>query len=66
MASVLTSQSAQEDYRQISLNDLLYYYLGAQNQNTQKEKIAQMMRSDTDFWHKQSRPLPPEMLQYAA
>lgn len=40
MGSVLACQT-QKNYRQISLNDLLFYYLGAQTQNTQKEKIAQ-------------------------
>ena len=42
--SLLDCQKQNSNYRQISLNDLLFYYLGAQTQNTQKEKIAQHMR----------------------
>ena len=42
MASTLMSQK--DDYKQISLNDLLFYYLGSKTQNTQKTNVANMMR----------------------
>lgn len=38
MGSTLISH--RDDYKQISLNELLFYYLGAKTQNTQKSLVA--------------------------
>ncbi len=54
-----------EDYKQVSLNDLLYYYLGAQTQNNQKDSVHKLMRQDPNFWHT-LRPLSLQLLEYAA
>lgn len=47
-----------EDHKQVSLNELLFFYLGAKTQNHQKDSVHKLMRQDPDFWHNQ-RPLTP-------